>query len=422
VRSEPTVLQGPSVPDTRVMQSDAITLQMREGGREIAGVETHTPGRIEFVPNRPAQPHRWVDGSEMWITYGPENRIQKFRSVNVATRTEAEKKPGQKTATVSQTWSKELTAEFDPKTSQLSRMEQGNDFRYEEGDRKARSVHAILDSQQNMIWLEQAARVSDPTGSTAADTIIMNQKNGDVDAKGHVQSTRMPDRKAPPSGMLSQDEAMQATAAHMLSTNHNQKVHYEGDAFVWQGANQIRADRIDIDREKKGVEADGHLLTQFVDKAKQEQGAPAKAAKAKTAPLFTVVTAQHLAYTDKDHLAHYTGGAHLTRPGMDVKGTEIKAVLTDDKNADSRVERAYADGQVEIFRSAPDRNRKGTAEHAQYEVSEAKITLTGGTPVFEDSLHNRTTGKKLTYFSDDDRLLVDGQPSAPSESRTIRKK
>jgi len=207
---------------------------------------------------------------------------------------------------------------------------------------------------------------------------------------------------------------MQATANRMVSTNHNQKVHYEGEAFVWQGANQVRADQIDIDRDKRRMEAAGHLSTQFVDKPKED-------AKRKTGPLYTDVTAQRLVYTDQDRLAQYTGGAHLTRRGiMDVKADQIRAILDDDKDADSRVEKAYADGHAEIVRNAPDRTRKGTADHAVYEVSEDKVTLFGGHPLFVDSLRGSTQGTQLTYFSDSDRLLVDGQPSEPAKSRILR--
>jgi lipopolysaccharide export system protein LptA len=416
-QSDPTLLEGPSVPQTRILHTKTLLMQMRPGGREIDSVETHTPGYVEFLANRPGQPYRRLDGTEIWITYGPENRIQKFRSVNVTTRTVGDRKPGQKEAPVSLTSSKDLNAEFDPKTSQLVRMEQRTDFRYEEGDRKARAAHATLDQQKNVMFLEGGARFSDATGSTSADQIIMDQKSGDVDAKGHVQSTRMPDRKGPPSAMLSQDEPMQATAGHMVSTNHNQKVHYEGDAFVWQGANQVRADQVEIDREKRRLEASGHLSTQFVDKPKED-------AKEKTAPLYTVVTAARMVYTDQDRLARYTEGAHLTRPGMDVKATEIRAILNDDKDADSRVDKAYADGQAEILRTStsPDRTRKGTADHAVYEVAEDKITLFGGHPLFLDSLRGFTRGTQLIYFSDSDRLLVDGESAEPAKSRIKRGK
>ena len=49
--------------------------------------------------------------------------------------------------------------------------------------------------------------------------------------------------------MLSTDEMMQARAQHMTSTDNNQKIHYEGNAVAWQGANRVEADRLDIDRD-----------------------------------------------------------------------------------------------------------------------------------------------------------------------------
>ena len=105
---------------------------------------------------------------------------------------------------------------------------------------------------------------------------------------------------------------------------------------------------------------------------------------------------------------------------MDVQAAEIRAFLNDDKDADSRVDKAYADGQAEILRTAPDRTRKGTADHAIYEVAENKIVLFGGHPLFVDSLRGSTQGRQLTYFSDSDRLLVDGQPSEPAKHRIVR--
>ena len=32
-------------------------MRMREGGHEIDNVETHAPGSLDFVPNRPGQPN-----------------------------------------------------------------------------------------------------------------------------------------------------------------------------------------------------------------------------------------------------------------------------------------------------------------------------------------------------------------------------
>ena len=60
------------------------------------------------------------------------------------------------------TWSKELKAEFDPGDSELTVLDQRNDFRYEQGDRKGRAERASLDAKQDLITLVGGARIWDP--------------------------------------------------------------------------------------------------------------------------------------------------------------------------------------------------------------------------------------------------------------------
>src|SRR5204863_4275705 len=166
------------------------------------------------------------------------------------------------------TWSKDMKAEFDPKTSQLSRLEQWNDFRYEEGERKAKANRAVLDQARNLIDLSGSARVWDQTGSTDAEKILLDQKTGDFSAEGHVSSTRMPEKKkdAGSGGMLSEDEPLHATANKMFATDNNTQVRYDGNALAWQGANRLQADIIEIDRDAGSGKANGHVNSQWLDK------------------------------------------------------------------------------------------------------------------------------------------------------------
>ena len=112
----------------------------------------------------------------------------------------------------------------------------------------------------------------------------MDQSSGDFTADGHVSSSRVQDKKTPNSGLLSGDEPIQATAARMRSTNRNSFIVYERKADMWQGANRIRADRIEIDRESRRLVAAGAVQTQLLEKEKAPM-----AAKPGAAPVFTIV-------------------------------------------------------------------------------------------------------------------------------------
>jgi len=441
MESQPAPRAGVDPAETRILKSDTIWTRMRMGGHDVESIETQSAGALEFLPNRPDQPHRWMNGDRIWLAYGPNNQLETCRSVTVTTRTEKPKAKDAKEAPAPElTWSKNLLASF--QANQLSKLEQSGDFRYQEGDRHAKSDRALLDQPNNRIDLFGTARVWDNTGSADADRILLDQKTGDFTAEGNVSSTRLPDQKPDQGkgqtasgvkeqggGMLSQDEPLHARAKKMLSTDNNLQIRYEGNAVLWQGADRLEADVVEVDRDNNLLKAHGKVQSQLLDKAQDsgKAGKPgstssASRATATKAPArtFTVVRAPDLNYDDNRRLARYSGGAVMERPNMTVKGREIQAFLRNDSD-DSSLDHAFADGKVEIHQTSPDRTRDSASEHAEYYVDDDKVILEGGQPRFVDSLRGTTHGQKLTWYSGDDRLLVDGVEKDPVQS-VIRRK
>jgi lipopolysaccharide export system protein LptA len=425
VTSKPLPVPGRQLSETHVLRSETLEMKMRPGGREMESVVTKAPGTLEFLPNLPAQHHRLLDGKDFVIAYGPQNRLDSFRAAGVKTRTEPNAEDRRRNRVPSTTTSRELEARFDPKTSQMVSMQQSGEFAYEEGDRKARAAKATMDAAQNLILLDNAARIWDATGSTAADHIRLDQRTGDFVAEGNVTSSRLPDKdQKKNSEMLSGDDPLQATARKMDSRNRNRQIHYEGAVHMWQGANRIEADVVDVDRsldpQKRTLVADGHVLTNLWEEPKDE-----KTKKAAT-PVLTEVHAGHMVYTEASRLTHYTGGVQLKRPGLQVKSQELRAFLGE-SGAESRLEKAYADGAVEIFSTGKDRTRTGTGEHAEYYTADQKVILRGPwvkmvEKIFTNPQSNTTEGKEAIYFANDDRLLMTGEPEKPGNSRINRKK
>jgi lipopolysaccharide export system protein LptA len=404
--------------DTRVLRSEVVRLAMKPGGKEIERVETDGRGKLEFLPSQPDQPKRSMEGDRIWVAYGKENRIQSVRSVNASTLTERPPKAPRTTPTVTRTQSKDILATFDPNTSEMVRLEQTTNFQYEEGDRRARGDRATLDQTKDQMVLEGSARTWDPTGAVNADRIVLSQKTGDYTADGHVSSTRQPDRKGTSSSMLSNEEVMQAVADKMISTGDNKHIRYEGKARAWQGANRVDADRIEIDRDRRVMEAHGRVVSQFADKSQD------KKTKTAAAPMFTVVRASDLVYTEETRVAVYQGGVVLTRPGLTVNSRDLQAFLKP-AESDSSLDKAFADGAVKIVSVTttvkPARIRTGTSEHAEYYADEQKVILQKGQPLLADSAGDDAAGERLTWWANNDRLLVEGEAGKPAKS-TIRKK
>jgi lipopolysaccharide export system protein LptA len=222
---------------------------------------------------------------------------------------------------------------------------------------------------------------------------------------------------------------MQAVAERMISSGDNKHIRYEGGARAWQGANRVDADRIEIDRDRRVMEAHGKVVSQFADKSQDkspdksgEQKGPK--AKASAAPVFTVVRAPDLVYTEETRVAVYQGGVVLARPGLNVNSRALQAFLKP-ADADSSLDKAFADGDVRIVSvttagKAP-RTRTGTSEHAEYYADEQKVILQKGQPLLVDNVKGNTSGQQLTWWANNDTLRVDGEPGKPAQS-TIRKK
>lgn len=426
VESRPTPDPKGATPDTKIMKAEVLNLHMRPGGKDLSRVNTDTPGTLEFLPNQAARHRRILKAAAMDVAYAEKNEIQSFHATAASTETypseqeiQRELKKGNKVPLpVTYTSSRTIDATFDEK-GQIKTMRQNDDFRYSEGVRKAQADLATLDQAKNQMNLENHARINDDAGTTIADHIELQQATGDFDARGHVSTTRLPDQKKNSSDMLSKDEPMQGTAERVIATDHNNRIHYEGNAALWQTANRIQADRIDVDRKKKSIVADGQVVSQFLDKDRNKDEEKPKPNA--SAPIFTVVKAPHLVYTDEDRQAVYTGGVSFWRPTLTVKSATLRAWLNpDDADSDSRINRAFADEKVEIVQNAPGHKRVGTSEHAEYYTDDGKVVLKGD-PKVSDSIKGSTAPEVLTYFTDDNHMISEGTQKKPVKTHLLKK-
>ncbi|MCU1329440.1 MAG: OstA family protein [Bryobacterales bacterium] len=415
----------PTVGDSKILQSETLNLFMKPGGKDVDRVNAPAAAVVEFVPSVANRHKRILRSSDMDIRYGPKNVIQAFHANNAVTETfptvaenGANAKAKRPPLPVSRTSSRVLDAVFD-ENAEIRSMKQSGDFRYDQGSRKAQANSGSLDNEKDLMVLDGNARFADESGSTAGDYIEIKQESGEFDAKGHVQTTRLPEAKktgdvTAGSDMLDKDEPTQGLADRVISANRNQMIHYIGNAVLWQASNRIQADRIDIDRATRSLVATDKVISQFQDKKK-----PGVAG----VPIATVVRAQKLVYTDKDRQAAYTGGVAFRRGNMAVDSADLTAFLNDEKSgAESRIHHAIADGKVNITKVMPGRRKTGRSEHAEYYTEEGKITLSGGEPTLEDTVRGNSQGDTITYYTEDERLLVDGVPGKPVRSLLRKKK
>jgi lipopolysaccharide export system protein LptA len=418
---------GTPSPPSRVLTSDIVEMFMRPGGEQIDNVKTHTPGQIDFLPVKPGDKKRRVNAERMYFQYAEGNMLKDFRGVNdVITRTETvsvDPATRKSKTTAATTKSVNMQADFDPKTGQMSRLEQWDNFEYQEEQKRARADRAVLDNDRQLITLRKNARAWDDTGSTTADEIVLDQNTGDTAAMGRVSSTRLRARKpAAPgavAGLMDASEPLQARAERMSVTEKNQKIRYEGNALLWQGASRLQGDVVLIDQAANTLDAEGRVLSIVPDR----RGAPPKAG---ARSIFSTITSDKLHYSEADSLAHYTGNAHLERPGLEVTSHEMRAFLRQEPASDggkeTKLDKLFADGDVKIVERTANRSRTGASEHAEYYLDEERVVLNGGNPVITDSQRGLSRGRLITWFARQDRLIVDNTGGGPSVTRIDKKR
>ncbi len=408
IESRPVAQAGRASPPTRLLRSNLVELRMAAGGESIETVETLAPGVIEFAPNAPGQPRRRMEAARINVLYGANNRARLLRATEVSTRTDYAKTASGQQPPPLLTWSRRLEARFSA-AGEVEAMEQHGEFRFDRGSQRGSADAARLEEPPGLLTLEGKARVWDAAGSLSAARIVLDQERGDVSAEGDVASTREPERKGQAS-VVSAGEPVHARAQKMYMPGGGRIIRYEGRVILWQQANRMEADWVEIDREQRTLSARGNVVSSFAETPPPDSG---------RALVYTILRAAEMLYEENSRTARYSGGVTLKRGNLEVVSDRLRAVLkTGDEGA--ALETAYAEGAVRIRQQTAGRSRTGTGEYAEYAVHEERVALWGGNPEFVDSARGATRGARLTWYAANDRLLVDGAEGSPARSRILR--
>jgi lipopolysaccharide export system protein LptA len=139
----------------------------------------------------------------------------------------------------------------------------------------------------------------------------------------------------------------------------------------------------------------------------------------KTTPV--VVTAARLVYNDSDRRARYTGGVLARGEAMTMTSASADIILVPAKNraaqslvSPSQLDRIIALGNIVVQQQ----DRRATGEKLVYTAADEKFIMTGGSPLLADSQHGTIRGDSLTFYSRDDRVLVESNESSRTITRT----
>jgi lipopolysaccharide export system protein LptA len=326
--------------------------------------------------------------------------------------------PGQadKTST-----SDKLEVFYNEKGDVANVVQQGS-FAYHErldkqGERVARADLAKYTPVDDLLHLTGSPRVVEGGMSMTASAVQINRRTGEANAEGDVKSTYSDLKPQPNGAMLASGDPIHVTAKRMSARRDTGVALYTGGSRLWQGANIVEAPTIEFDRDKRSLVAQGApeakspVTSVFVQKDKQGKLTPVN------------ITARKLTYVDAERRARYEGGVTsrssdgvLTADHVDIflKESGVAATAPQPLAQPSQLDRIIASGNVVVTQPG----RRGTGEKLSYFQDDGRFVLTGGSPMIHDAEHGTVRGDTLTFFSKDDRVLVEGSQAAPTVTHT----
>ncbi|HVP56121.1 MAG TPA: LPS export ABC transporter periplasmic protein LptC [Candidatus Eisenbacteria bacterium] len=356
-------------------------------------------------------------------TFGPDNRMQTLHGSPEARIVSTS--PGEPDKiSISQI----LDVTFAPDGG-AEKLVQSGDFQYHEpslkpdtGGRAMFADKAAYTPIDQVLILNGSPRVIDNGTTTTADVIRLNRQTGEAFADGNVKTTYSDLKPQPGGALLASSDPVHVTALHMTSRQQPGVAHYSGNVRLWQTNNVVRAPLMDFDQQNRTIIAHADTLQSvsslFVEQERDGKLSPVD------------VTADRLTYVDGDRRARYTGNVLAKSTDGSIGAEQIDAYLKPADTANpapaksaqspfpgaegpSKIDHMVAIGNVVVTEP----NRRAVGDRLVYTADDGKYYLTGKTASIFDAEHGTAWGDSLTFYSRDDRVLVESKHTPPTVTR-----
>jgi LPS export ABC transporter protein LptC len=393
---------------TRRVESESLEIHFTKdsvpGHVLVETVNTLAPARVEWqdiamLNGKPGKQTTRMRGNRMDLKFAGQNELDRLTGTGgVEVTRQLGDAPEQTTA------SRELAAKFS-NSGEWSTIDQTGDVRFHEGMRTGQGDRAHADHAANTVALSGSVVLSDGTMRTTAQSALFTQDSNELRADGNVQSIELHAGAGSPANLAA--GPAHVSAAHLVADVAKGHAIYSGGSRLWQGDSVIEADTVELDNPLHVLVARGHVRGVFPQAAWNPKGGPP--------------TGQ-VAHQGTD-LWHVRGGL------LTYWGQESRARIEQDPSADSAEGSIHAKLIDLFFAPGPagssaqqltrvvatedvtvrEEDRRGTSNKAEYTASEGKFVLSEGKPTLYDSNGDRTTGRQLTFFFSDDRIVVDSE-------------
>ncbi|HEY4587611.1 MAG TPA: LptA/OstA family protein, partial [Thermoanaerobaculia bacterium] len=182
---------------------------------------------------------------------------------------------------------------------------------------------------------------------------------------------------------------------------------FRGDVRAWQGDNLLLAPELRGDKAADQLTATGGVKTLYYPTQEQSQKASTGGPGAKPAPAAKPTpiqaSASELQYTQKSGVLIYTGNVRVDQEGKTITCQKMEV----DLGADHQAKTMICTGDVKV--NDPKVGRKIAGQKAVYQTGQRQVEITGAPVVMNDKEGNQVRGKRVLYYVDDGRAVVQGK-------------
>jgi lipopolysaccharide export system protein LptA len=429
ITSSSTIASG----GTRRVETDALEIHFmsdtRPGQTLIESLNSLAPASVEWkntsvVNGKPVPQTMQMQGRQMVLSFAGQNQLQQLVSTGGVLVTRKLGDAREETTT-----SRELTAKFDA-TGQWTTIDQNGDVRFHDDQRTGQGDSAHVDRASDTLALKGSVVIADAATWTTAQSASFARATNTMRADGHVLTTELRQGSSGISNFA--PEPAHISADHLVADSAKGHAVYSGHGRLWQGQSLIEAAIIELDRPSQTLVAKENVRGVFPQAAWNPKLGPpggqsaGQSQKASTERGPEQVT-RHSSSELPGMAAPRTQLGHVEGKLLTYWETESRARIEQDARADSeqgsiqadridlffsdagaasgtkQLTRAVATGDVAVRQE----DRRGTSDRAEYTASEGKFVLSEGNPTLYSSSGDSTTGRQLTFYFADDRIVVD---------------
>ncbi len=416
IESSPSLGQGVAggsraATEKRALTAAELKFSFRPDGESLKDAQTVGPGRLVIDASDPKEGQRVITAGQFLMAFNAHSNLetlQGLKPTRIVFQPPGTAPPGR---VARESTADQLLATFDDETHALKEVKQSGNYKFHDGDRNASAEESVYLAATQAVTLTGRPEIWDADSRARCDRLHFDLRNDAAEGTGNVQATHLEtgSQKAEAQAL----EPTNVLANRMVAQRHGQVVHYEGKVRAWRGADVVESSSLDVYRVAKRLSAGSQVLTSHLQPASYAPDTTPSSGSLRRDTRPLTVRADFLDYFDEGSKASYRGHVKLQTETTTMEGDKMDVYFSRlGTSQESEVERATADGHVVVIQPG----RRATGEHGEYLAGPGKIVLTGGPPNIYDVEKGFTTGRRLTVFVHDDRLLVEGGEGAPSLS------